>query len=541
MKKAISIFIILILAGKLHAQQGMETDQIIIKFKKEVKLGQQPGGYFLTSTGSVPVDRVNDFYHSKKIRKITLGRKTGSEAYVVKFPEGTDLGNVIRDYLSTGEVEYAVPDPVGKSLGVKGWTPDDLHFGMQWALKNDGSFSLVPSVAGADIDMENAWEIHKGSDEIVIAVIDAGITPDHPEFAGRLWVNEREIEGNEIDDDGNGFVDDIHGWNFAYGNNDITDDNGHGTHVTGVLGANGNNGIGYSGMDLNCRIMPLKGINMWGVGYYSYWIEAIYYAVDHGANVINMSLGGYTSLDLLQDAILYAVDHNVTVVAAMGNDNVHLNFYPAACTGVIAVGATTASDKRANPFYPFPTLGSNYGNHISVVAPGDVIYGLDASNVNNYDFYYSGTSQAAPHVTALVSLLLAQNPDRSPAEIKRIIEETAEDGTGDPGEDTPGWDMYYGHGRINAYKALTYTTNALSQHELPDYSVYPNPSTGSFTVPLPENARQIEIYNSLGQVYLRKSVSGAEHQTLHIHEDGLYFIHVITAESRFTYKIVITS
>ena len=178
-------------------------------------------------------------------------------------------------------------------------------------------------------------------------------------------------------------------------------------------------------------------------GYYSWWTDAIYYAVDNGAKVINMSVGGSGFSSSMKDAIDYAYNNGVTVVACMMNENNNTTFYPAGYQNTIAVGATNPNDERSAPFFWSTTSGSNYGNHIDVVAPGNYIYGLNYQSDTNYNSYWGGTSQAAPLVTGLSSLLLAQDADKTPDDIRSIIRNTAEDQVGNVSEDISGFDIYY--------------------------------------------------------------------------------------------------
>lgn len=401
------------------------------------------------------VDSVSQYYQAQEIRKQSLGRKSKQFIDVIQFPAGTDLKAVIEAYQGTGEVEYAEPDFEGESGGLLIVPPNDGQYARQWGLHNTGILSMTPAIPGADIDMENAWELSQGDSNIIVAVIDEGAKLDHPEFAGRIWINKEETPNNGIDDDQNGYVDDYNGWDFANEDNDATDDQGHGTNVAGIIGANGNNSIGFAGVDWKCKLMILKALDQTGFGQYSWWIEAITYAVDHGARVINLSLGGSGASTALQNAVKYALDHGVVVVACMMNTNSDETFYPAAYTGVIAVGSTNPNDSRSSPFPWSATSGSNYGNHISVSAPGNYIYGLDYLSNTNYTSYWAGTSQAAPHVAGVSALLLAQDAKRTPAQIKSILETTAEDQVGKTNEDTQGWDKYHGFGRINAFLALS--------------------------------------------------------------------------------------
>ena len=214
-------------------------------------------------------------------------------------------------------------------------------------------------------------------------------------------------------------------------------------------------------------------------GLYSWWAEAIYYAVDHGAKVINMSVGGPSFSNTMQTAINYAYNNGVTVVACMMNENNNVTYYPAGYQNTIAVGSTNPNDERSAPFFWSASSGSNYGSHIDVVAPGNYIYGLNYLSNTNYNSYWGGTSQATPLVTGLSSLLLAQDSNRSPDDIRTIIRNTAEDQVGNMSEDMLGFDNYYGYGRINAYQALSQfqvNTNEANFDDL-KLSIFPNPSS----------------------------------------------------------------
>ncbi|MEP7265414.1 MAG: S8 family serine peptidase, partial [Bacteroidota bacterium] len=490
--------------------------------------------------GNRKIDFITKYFHAEKVKQQSTGRKNKQHIYIIKFPEGTDIQKVINEYYSTNEIEYAEPDYIGSEGGVQGITPNDQYYTRQWSLKNDGSFSLSPAVTGADIAMEDAWSIEQGDSNIVVGIIDSGSKLDHPEFGGRIWNNNDEIPNNGIDDDANGFIDDMQGWDFVNTDNDPTDDEGHGSNVSGIIGANGNNADGYAGVDWNCKLMILKGIDNTGSGFYSWWTDAIYYAVDNGARVINMSLGGSSTSTTMQNAINYATLNNVVVVVCMMNTNSGVTYYPAGFPGVIAVGSTNANDVRTHPFFWSASSGSNYGNHISVVAPGNYIYGLDHQSNTNYNYYWGGTSQATPHVTALAALLLAQDNTRTAAQIKSIIESTAEDMVGDQTEDTPGWDQYYGYGRINAHAALSASTNITSADvQNKNFLVYPNPSSQNFTVVVPSDSRQIEIFNSLGKLIQEKNTEGQTTQHFQLSDDGIYFIQITTDKEILNSKLIV--
>jgi subtilisin family serine protease len=453
MKKLIILFFAISVAA--FGQQHSESleGKIILMLKNNTTFSDSIEVDVEYKTGNVKIDEINRLHQFTSVTKQRLGRKTNKYTYIIQFSSTTNLKPIIDAYYETGEIEYAEPDYVGTLGGVQEVIPNDQYYFRQWGLHNDGTFPPGLAVAGCDLDMQNAWEIEQGDSSITVGILDTGVKFDHPELADRTWINYNEIPGNLIDDDANGYIDDVKGWNFAGSNNNPVDGHGHGTNIAGIIGANSNNAIGYCGVDWNCKLMILKGFTDGGGGNVSWWANAIYYAVDNGARVINMSFGITNNSITLEDAVNYALENNVVLVACMMNENSSTVFYPAGYHGVIAVGSTDWNDIRSQPFFN-GSPGSNYGSHISVVAPGNVIFGLDYLSNTNYEIHFSGTSQATANVSGVASLLLAQDPNRTPGDIKYILEATAEDMVGNPIEDTPGWDQYYGFGRVNAYYAL---------------------------------------------------------------------------------------
>ncbi len=518
-----------------------QTSQVIVKLKNAAARSVITPNV----TGNNAIDNISRKYGATRVTAHRMGMKTNNYFYVIRFPKGSDIPAIVNAYTATGQVEYAEPDYIGTIAGVEGQkvVPNDSFFHKQWDMHNDGSFNVYPCKAGVDIDMEDAWTLSQGDSSIVVAIIDAGLRLGHPEFAGRIWHNYAEIPGNGIDDDQNDFVDDYTGWNFAYENNDPTDDQSHGTNVTGILGASGNNNIGYAGMDWNCKLMIVKAIDSTGTGQTSWWTDGVYYAVDKGARVISMSLVGGEFTYAMQDAINYALSSNVVIVAAEGNLNTDAPQYPAAYTGVIAVGATDAVDHRVVHFYwDTVSSGSSYGNNLSVMAPGSYIYGLSNKSDTDYTQFGGGTSQATPHVSGLAALILAKEPQLTPAEVKSIIETTAIDKVGDPAEDTTGYDKYYGHGRINAYHALALamgvTISSITETK-EQVGVYPNPSANNFTVQIPPGAREIRILNSLGSVIKTEEVTGQLYKNFQLNASGMYLVQVVTGMETLTGKLLI--
>lgn len=266
-----------------------------------------------------------------------------------------------------------------------------------------------------DIQTLEGWNVSKGSDDIIIAVLDTGVQLNHPDLTGRL------IDGYNVDD--------------ATSNAD--DDFGHGTHVAGIIGATVNNDEGVAGISWYNKILPVKVLNSSGAGSTYSVAQGIIWATDNGAKVINMSLGNYASADFLHEAIKYAYDHDVVLVAASGNDNTDRPGYPAAYPEVFAVGATTSNKQKA--------AFSNFGDYIDVVAPGDSIA---STYIGGQYASLSGTSMASPHVAALAGLIRSANPSLTNVQVMDIMRQSAVD-LGDAGKDA-----YFGYGEIDVQKAL---------------------------------------------------------------------------------------
>ena len=416
----------------------------------------------LSGKYNIEIKRIKKLYPEDKIHFVELAKKYELDTYYVLFFYGKiDIPELCSKLEKSDAVDFSEPDFIGEAAAkssdkTHSMIPNDDYFGRQWGLFNDGSTNTStgkPGKKGADINIEKGWDIEKGSDKVIVALLDSGVKLDHPDLAGRIWVNTKELR-NGKDDDGNGFIDDINGWNFAYEDNDVIDDAGHGTNIAGTVGAVTNNSFGFAGIDQRCKLMICKDLDDENLGQYSWWSTALYYAANNGAKVINMSEGGFEYSKTLDNAINYAYDAGCVIAASMMNKNNGDKYYPAGFKNVMAIGATDTDDGRCREF----TWGggSNWGKHICVVAPGNRIYGLDYKDNNNFDVYWSGTSQATAYVTGVASLLFAQDPTRTNKTIREIISKTARDQVGDPREDTPGWDEYYGWGRVDVYAALTY-------------------------------------------------------------------------------------
>lgn len=282
--------------------------------------------------------------------------------------------------------------------------PNDPYFEQQWGL------SLI--------EAPKAWSLTRGRPTVLIAVLDSGIDLDHPDLADKLRTDED--------------------WDFVEEDDVAEDQNGHGTHVAGIAAAATNNGEGIPGLGWEATLLSVRVLDAAGSGYASDLAAAIRYAADHGAQVINMSLGGPASCpSYVQSAVDYAYEKGVLLVAAAGNMQGNTPNFPANCNHVLGVAATNSDDTRASY--------SNYGSHVSIAAPGTSIY---STLVGGWYGYKSGTSMATPHVAGLAALVWARYPTYTPDQVASAILDNADD------LDSPGWDMYTGCGRINAYQSL---------------------------------------------------------------------------------------
>ncbi|HEX2955370.1 MAG TPA: S8 family serine peptidase, partial [Chitinispirillaceae bacterium] len=303
-------------------------------------------------------------------------------------------------------VEYAEPDYIVKAIN----TPDDKYFNQLYAMNNQGQ---TGGTIDADIDAVEAWDSFTGNpDEILIGVIDTGIDYLHPDLTDNIWKNPGEVPDNGIDDDGNGFIDDYYGWDFAYDDNNPDDQYGHGTHCSGTIAGKGNNGIGVAGVMWNARVMAIKFLDDFGSGTTSDAIDAVNYATTMNVQVTNNSWGGGGYSQALEEAI---ASSGIFVAAAgnNGSDNDEWPEYPASYTldNIISVAATDHNDSLA--------YFSCYGqNSVDLSAPGVDI--LSTLPNNNYEAW-SGTSMATPHVTGAVALLWSNNPSLRSSDIKNAI------------------------------------------------------------------------------------------------------------------------
>jgi len=374
---------------------------------------------------------------------------------VIQVARGQEA-QAVQAFQQRPDVVYAEPNYIVQALG-----SNDTYYGNQWALHNIGQMivngfgaALGSGTADADVDWEEAWNGYSTAlfSDAVVAIVDSGIDDTHPDLSGKLWNNSGEVAGNGIDDDVNGFVDDVWGWDFVQDDNIPHDVYGHGTHVSGTAAAETNNALGIAGIAFpsQLKIMTVRVLNDDGFGSTSDVALGIRYAADNGANAINLSLGRRQDSNTMRDAVNYAWNKGAVLAAAAGNDGGGAKYYPASYENVLSVAATDYNDNTAS--------FSNFNGEVDVSAPGvnvfstfptyDFTIGTKYGRSKNYDVG-SGTSMSTPHVAGLAALLFAQDSTRNNATVRNIIESTADD-RGDTG-----WDKHYGWGRINVFNALS--------------------------------------------------------------------------------------
>jgi len=338
--------------------------------------------------------------------------------YRLSIPDDTMVSVMIDEFTHDPRCEDAEPNYIGKGGD---FLPNDRSFPKQWHLHNTGQFG---GTANADIDAVEGWQITRGDESIIVAVLDTCINFDHPDFVGRI----------------------LPGFDFVNEDSDPTSDDPHGVWVSGVLAANGDNSLSVAGVDHFAQILPVKILNDEGFGSSFDLAQGLIFAANEGADVINMSLIGFGGSDV-ESALQFARDSGAVLIACAGNggigdaDRNALSVSPL----TISVGATTESDERAS--------FSGTGNALDVVAPGSFIW--TANDRSRGPTWFSGCSAATPIVSGITSLLLSLAPFLTDDEVRGILAQTAEDQVGSPSEDTLGRDDFFGHGRVNMNQALT--------------------------------------------------------------------------------------
>jgi subtilisin family serine protease len=431
--------------------------EFIIKFNDNLKIDPYKSTNGLYKTGISSIDKLNEKNNVFFVENLfeSFNNYHLNNIFKFKVSKSSDILSIIKDYKLDENTLYVEPNYIFKTC----LTPNDPEFYLQYALHNTGQTN---GTVDADIDAPEAWDIETGDERIIIAIHDTGVDWDHPDLADNIWVNPGEdLNGNgivdpsdfnDIDDDCNGYIDDIRGYDFvnttdnvAPGEDGTDPDNnpmdfhGHGTHCSGIASASTDNNIGIAGVCWNCTIMPVR------IGYkapsgngYMEIDDSAYglvYAADNGADIISMSWGGFSVSQVIWDAVNYSYSKGSILVGAAGNYNTDFRLYPAGYDPVIAVAATNDEDSKAG--------FSNHGSWVDVCAPGVDIF---STLFNDTYISWSGTSMSTPTVAGLIGLILSKNPGYSQDEIRTIIRSTT-----DPVNYTS---RYIGIGRINAYEAI---------------------------------------------------------------------------------------
>jgi subtilisin family serine protease len=395
-----------------------------------------PGELLVKLVATPSVEAVRQAKRRVKARTVKAFPSIGVELWTIdrKLPVDRAIQRLAGADLA-GAIAYVEPNYIWRA----GDLTNDPMLGEQWGLHNVGQSG---GTADADIDAPEAWGVHTGSSEVVVGVIDTGIDYDHVDLAANIWSNPGEVE-NGLDDDGNGYVDDVRGWDFVNDDNDPWDDHYHGTHTGGTVGAVGNNGVGVTGVCWDVTLMPLKFLDGGGRGSTDDAIDAILYAAsftDESGNPIvritSNSWGGGHRSRALEDAIAIS---GALFVASAGNSGNSRKNYPAAYSldNIIAVAATDGNDQLAS----FSSFGAQW---VHLGAPGVAIL---STRPNDTYGNLNGTSMAAPHVSGVAALLMAADPSLTNGEVKMQILATVDPLDSLAGVTTTG-------GRLNAAAAL---------------------------------------------------------------------------------------
>ena len=403
----------LALCATAQAAAPAASGRLLVGFKKGVQSERQQ--QVLEALGG----RI-----SQRFRSIRGGRLA-----VVRPRSGRAIGALRKRLAGHADIAYAEPDYFQFTSADK--TPDDPFYALQYA--------LLDSPDDHDIDAPAAWGTRSSCAKV--AILDTGIDTDHPDLAGNVYKSEDKPNNNK-DDDKNGYVDDTYGYNTIKGKGSGEDDNGHGTHVSGIVAGRGNNDVGVSGTCWSSKLLAVKFMNSRGKGSTSDAIEGIEYAVKRGFKIINCSFGSSSKSSSLHDAVDFAQDHNALLVVAAGNDSENIDkhpLYPASYTdsNILAVAATTSDDTLAS--------FSNYGSTaVDVAAPGDSIY---STYLGGGYRVLSGTSMAAPYTAGVAAILRKQESDATYGDLRYAIRHKVDKPPALNGK------VAY-DGRLNAEKAL---------------------------------------------------------------------------------------
>lgn len=390
----------------------------------------------------------------RRIFPISTRSSDLQRAYLLRFSITANMKEIKRSFEESDLIEEVTYNFLRPTLADT-IVPNDPQYPEQWSLPL--------------IKLPETWAVEKGNKDVIIAIIDSGIDYRHEDLKQKIWMNPGEIAENGLDDDGNGYIDDIHGWDFTDapnvqgegdftdGDNEPIDESGHGTHVAGIAGAMPDNGIGIAGVAWNCPLMAVRaGLSLGGSSRLQDddSAAAIVYATDNGARIINMSWGSNQHSFVIQDAINYAHAQGVLLIGAAGNSKESESFFPAAYQKVISVASTTQHKRRFHR--------TNFGASVDIGAPGNAIL---STQINNNYRTLTGTSMAAPHVAGVAALMLSKRPALTHEEVRQILIQSSDV---IPQEDSDEPDpKLVGAGTLNAERALLSSGVMHAQIHLP--------------------------------------------------------------------------
>ena len=510
---ALSLLLPLIVLSQVLPTQVPDPHKMFIKFKEGARLLKLARTAGEEQSKSITQQRTAELILFQTASGIVRLRALKPDAslnplpggieriFIADLTPGTDQTEDIKTVYATDQVEYAEPvyvsypkdvsfesvRPSQESVAGFGF-PNDDYIDQQWALHNTGQKVINRwGTPGADINAIPAWKITTGSNDVLVAFLSTGLMKNSVE-----WTNVKYM-GNRI----------YHGYNFVDNNDDYSDDNGFGTSLASIAVATGDNIHAMAGVDWKCRILPVKVVDA-GWKQSAEWITpGLVYAADEGAEVICFGCWAmYLTSLAMKDAVTYATSKGAILVNPAYPGAGYEDRAPAANDRVIFVGSTDNQDKR---------IYSTYGR-IDFMAPGDGIMGLNFGLnliLEPRVGLINGPLTSAPLIAGVISLMLSLNKSLTFEEVYDILKESAADQVGWPWEDTPGWDQYYGWGRINAYRALRIVQERSSviPERFGASQNYPNPfnpgTTIEYDLPKTDGSRlwqvSLKIYNLLGQ------------------------------------------
>lgn len=523
MRTSIVIALLLVCTMAKAQEAYYQSGQLFVKLKNQsgTHLGYHKGA----TNNHVPEQWrgiVDSFGITQISNPFLVKDEKLQNTYLVLFSDSAVVGKLIQRITELDMVEYAEQVP----LYTTEYIPNDYDPLQQWSLKQ--------------INAPQAWDINRDASHVVVAIVDDAVRITHRDLAPSVWTNPGEIPNNGIDDDHNGYIDDIHGWDVADNDNDpnppstaSSSNFSHGTHCAGIAAGRSDNGTGIASISYNAKIMAVKTkASATAGGSLTNPYAGVDYAIAAHANVISMSWGGGGYSQTYQNLFDAAHNQGITLVAAAGNSNVQYTFFPAAYNHVISVGATSNTvPNGSGGFADVKASFSNYGNWIDVMAPGTNILSCWATNDSSYG-QYSGTSMACPLVAGLAALMLGRDSLKTPDEIENCLKTTAIN----IDADNPNYIGFLGAGRIDAQGALGCAKLIIANFSSDYKFTCPNG-----TIHFYDRSQHNPISWQWSFPGGTPNVSNQQNPTVTYNTPGVYNVRLIASNSRGTDTITITN